>query len=395
MIAGEPAQRPCMICHPVWSLGPGGLERQLVQLLRRLPADSFRHVVILRRSALDDAPSELRRAGNVRFIQNAGPHPDRAWSRRLAAILRDQAVDVLHLRGLSMLPDGVMAADLYGRAAVAFSFHGFEDAGVMWSPLRRGVYRSAILRCDDRWAVSRAAADALSRELRLPAGCISVIPNGIDANEWASTLERCESRRALGLPVDRPIVLCVGNLRPVKGQDVLLKALARMGPSAGQATILFVGQDHQQGRWQTWAGRNLREVDVRFLGPQSDVRPWYQAADLFVLPSRWEGHSNALLEAMACGLPVIATAAGGNAEMIDDGKTGLLVPPDDPDRLARAMEHLLVRPARRAELAAAARREVRRRFDAAVTTAAYARRYTSLAARAASMSAVRPGSRLR
>ena len=372
---------PITLCHPVWQLGRGGLERQLVQVVNGLPRDRFQQVVVVRGW---DARSEAMAAqlgDHVMLIKDEGPRRDQAWSRRLADVLNEHAVDVLHARGLTMLVDSLMAAELCGNAAVAFSFHGFESAAAPPGGIRRKVYREAVLRCDDRWAVSEAATRSLARDLNLPRDVIGVITNGVDTEFHAPGKDRDGTRKELGLPADRQVLLAVGNLKPIKGHQVLLEAVQSLGGESERLTTVFVGDDYLDGSLQQWTARHLSDRDVRFVGLREDVRPWYQAADIFVLPSLWEGMSNALLEAMSSGLPVIATRVGGNPDVIEDGLSGMMVEAESSAALCAAIRRLMNDTELRSDLGRAARERVRRRFSLERSIAAYAGRYRRLAER--------------
>jgi len=380
--AGVQRDRVCgrviTVCHPVWRLERGGLERQLVQVVRGLPSHTFRHVLGVRGCRPGEPDEGEEFAPNVRVVRQYEARRDRFWAMDLASILRRYAVDVLHVRGLSMLLDSLLAARLCGDVRVAFSFHGFEKSARRLGSLRRRLYRAAVTRCDDRWAVSATAADAIAQELRLPAEIFNVVTNGVDTQRWAPSKDRAAVRRRLGLPADRTVILSVGNLKPVKGHHVLLEAVGSLGYYAGRTTFVVVGGDYMDGRLQQWTDERLGGCDVRFVGQQGDVLPWYQAADVFVLPSKWEGLSNALLEAMACGLPVIATDVGGNRDVIRHGQTGLLVRPDDPMSLCAAIRLMVEDPVYRATLAAAGRRHVHERFSLSETIRACAAHYRDL-----------------
>jgi len=328
-------------------------------------------------------PPQAALGCNVEVIRQQRGGRDRFWAVRLALILRRRRVDVLHVRGLSMLVDSVLAARLAGGVKLAFSFHGFESPtanGRRWGRLRAAAYRAAARRCDDRWAVGGAAAAAVARELRMSPDEFGVLPNGVDTRRYAPAADRNAVRRRLGLPPDRLVVLSVGNLKPIKGHDVLLEAVARPGADAPRWCVVLVGEDHRSGELQRYAARQMPGADVRFVGPQDDPLPWYQAADAFVLPSRWEGMSNALLEAMACGLPVVATAVGGNIDVVESGRTGLLVGPDNAVELALALRLLMKDEDLRSALGTAARRHVVEHLGAPVAAAAHEQRYAALAA---------------
>ena len=375
---------PITVCHPVWRLERGGLERQLVQLVSR-GDPAIRPVLIVRGGidACDDLGQDL--PPTVLIIREPGNGPDANWSRRLAWVLRRQRADILHIRGLSMLLDGVMAADLCESLHVTFSFHGFESQRPRWSGMRRCLLREAVLWCDDRAAVGAAAARALSQELDLPESLFAIVPNGVDANLFRPPSDRRAIRRALDLPADRFVVLCVANLKPVKGHATYLRAIASLKRMHDVTTFIMVGRDYSGGEIEAEARSRCPNADIRFTGPRDDVPAWYQAADLYIQPSLWEGHCNAILEAMSSGLAVIATHVGGNSDSIDHGRTGLLVAPGEEVALAAAMSSLSADAPRRTCLGQAARQRVLadRRLDVALQS--WIDRYKNLAKRRTGM----------
>ncbi len=380
----DSADRVITVCHPVWRLGRGGLERQLVQVVNGLADERFRHVVVV--SGWNETSEALAAQldPRARLIREPESAHDRHWSRRLAMILRDEAVDVVHVRGLSLLMDTLMAVELHGDARLACSFHGFQSADDEFSGVRKKVMREALLRCDDRWAVGPSAARAIEARLNLPTGAFGHVCNGVDTDRFtpvASTSERDQIRATLGLPTDRRILLCLGNLKPIKGQQVLLEAIGQLGASARGLCTVFVGEDGHGGALPAYAKAKLPGSDIRFIREQDDPLPWYQAADLFVLPSLSEGMSNALLEAMACGLPVIATNVGGNRDVIEIGRSGRLVEPGDARALARSINELHSDESCRNQLAAAARKRVETAFNLRDSLGAFADRYVRLAER--------------
>ena len=190
-----------------------------------------------------------------------------------------------------------------------------------------------------------ACVQALSDEiqaqlvgLRLDPARIAAIPNGFDPAVFrpASDSERTALRRTLGLPEDRPIVLYVGRFARSKGLADLLVAWSRVA-ARFDAECVLCGFVPYNDPYPIPDG--IDRVTVR--GWTSHPELLYRAADIFVQPSHVEGMSNALLEAMACGLPAVATTTGAAPQMVDDGVDGLLVPPGDPDALAGALVRLL------------------------------------------------------
>lgn len=347
----------CRVCHVVWRFDVGGLERQLAQQIPHLHRFGVENVLLIRGDASD---RQLIPPREARVISDPQTQPSRGWFIELAEHLRDCRADLLHVRGLSMLPDGVAAAAKAG-VRVVFSFHGIEQANARLSWWRRRVVRAALRRCDARFAVSAAARDWIVRQTGMVPEAFEVLHNGVDTDHFAPADSPCAARARLGLPLDRTVLLAVGNLKPIKGHDLLLDAIQRTGLRADRLVTVLVGHDEAEARTARRIAA-LEGFDVRAVGLRDDVRDWYHAADLFVLPSRWEGFPNALLEAMACGLPAVATRVGGVPELLRDNETGLLVAPDDAAALALALRALLADADRRAALGAAARRRVETEF---------------------------------
>jgi glycosyltransferase involved in cell wall biosynthesis len=181
---------------------------------------------------------------------------------------------------------------------------------------------------------TRQARDELLA-LGVPAARCHIVPNGIEIARYAATFRQPP-------PPGSRSVLCVGRLTRQKGQDVLLRALPMLRQAVGPVTVTLLGEGPERERLAALA-TELKVADaVRFVGIAKDVRPHLAAADAFVLPSRFEGLPFALLEAMAAGVPAVATAVDGSADVIRDGANGLLVPPEDPAALARALARVLV-----------------------------------------------------
>jgi glycosyltransferase involved in cell wall biosynthesis len=285
-----------------------------------------------------------------------------AAARRVIA-LRD-AVDVVHAHQLlSPTTAGLLSAPLVGLPLVV-NPHACGDIGDVGVLSRTAVGRlrlaATVRRADAFVAVSGAIRDELVRA-GAPPGAISRVSNGVDTARFrpAAGGERLALRAALGLGEDRArlLVTYVGRLAPEKGVDVLVDAWPSVAART-PARLLIVGQGAEEAGLRLRA-RALGVADsVRFTGGVADAAPLLRAADASVLPSRSEGMPLSLLEAMACGLPVIATGVGGSLEVLGGGGLGLLVPPERPEALAAAMARVLGDPALRGRLGRAARAHV-------------------------------------
>jgi glycosyltransferase involved in cell wall biosynthesis len=197
--------------------------------------------------------------------------------------------------------------------------------------------------------------------------------------------DRSVVRERLGIGGFREIVLTIGNIRKIKGIDIFLRAAAQTCKMRPSTLFLIVGDNHEPAHFS-----ELEELvvelgiskNVRFYGPSEDVASLLASADVFCLPSRSEGFSNALIEAMAAGIPCIASRVGGNAEAIEDGSNGVLVPSEDPTSLSSAISGLLNDPIRAQALGKRAINTVRSRFTHAAMMTQMTGIYETLVAKA-------------
>jgi glycosyltransferase involved in cell wall biosynthesis len=185
-----------------------------------------------------------------------------------------------------------------------------------------------------------------------------------------------------GLPPRAPVAVCVSNFFNYKGHDDLVEALARISGGFPDATCVLIGRDAGSLEAARTLARKLGVLPrLRFAGPRADVPDFLRAADLFVHPSHQEGFSNAILEAMAAGLPVVACNVGGNPEAVVDGETGRLVPSRNPERLAEAMADLLGDEGKRRAMGEAGKRRAEERFSLGRMVAEVEAMYESLVPR--------------
>ncbi len=210
---------------------------------------------------------------------------------------------------------------------------------------------------------------------------IRLIPNGVDCRRFSppSTDQRAHARAALGIPPHRRLVVFAGRLAEDKGVGYLLDAWRSIEENiAGEAwTLVVAGSGLPGNNYRERGQRELRSA--RFVGKVPDVRPLLEAADVLVVPSLSEGLSNIVLEAMATGLPVVATSIGGLREQVEDGVTGLLVAPRDAAALVEGLRTLLRDPQLRRAMGAAARIRAEQRYGVASMVNAYEDLYERLA----------------
>ena len=351
----------------------GGTECQFVALAERLhPGTIELHLACLRRSGellgraeRIDAPLAAYTLSNL-----YGPG---AWRQRwrFARYLRRHDIRVVHTYSLYPNLFAILAARAAGVPVVIASI---RDTGADLTPLRALAQRTAC-RLADRVLVNADAVRDWLVGCGYPPGRIRIIPNGIDTSRFPGTPGRGRLQRELGLPPETPIVAVLSRLSPVKGLESFVEAaalVARRRPEvrfvvAGEARRLeggvIVSDPGYRAALAEAARRAGLDGRLTFLGNRDDVPEILPDVAVSVLPSLTEGLSNTLLESLAAGRPMVATRVGGTPEVVEDGVTGLLVPPRDPAALARAVERLLADAGLRARLGEAGRRRVRDRFS--------------------------------
>jgi len=264
--------------------------------------------------------------------------------RRLQCMFGATAIDAHFL-----YPDGWAATYIARRLGLpaVVTIRGSKDEWLIGTERERGL-RQALARAGRVFAVSQALARNVAGALGVPAGKVAVIGNGVDAVRF-QPVDRGEARRRLEIPLDAPVLIGVGNLVPGKGFQHVIAQLPRLRRRYPGLVYLIVGAGATHADLRASLEAQARTLGVqqavRFCGrqPQDELRWFYGAADVFVLATEFEGWANVFLEAMACGLPVISTRVGGNAEVVQEPATGELVPFGDGDALADAIERALDR----------------------------------------------------
>ncbi len=279
-----------------------------------------------------------------------------ACVRRIHRRFRATVIDAHFL-----YPDGWAATRIAQRLRLpaTITIRGSKDEWLIGTPREKGL-REAMARATKLFAVSQALARNVAHALGVAPAKVEVIGNGVDAERFAP-VDRAEARRRLGLAVDAPVLIGVGNLVPSKGFQRVIALLPRLRERHPGLVYLIVGGGTTQGNLRVSLEAQARECGVadavRLCGRQrqDELRWFYGAADVFVLATEFEGWANVFLEAMACGLPVVSTRVGGNAEVVREPDTGELVDWWDADAFVEAVERSLVRNWDRAAIVAYAR----------------------------------------
>lgn len=397
----HPIDRPCVL-HVVNSLDGGGTERMLISLLAAFDHRKARHIVVTLRdpgplaAQLPEPVSchSLRVRGRSRF----------AWAR-LGRVTRSCHPSIIHARNTGCWVDAMVAGLLTPRAQVVLGFHGFDDeAG--WSGRRRRIARWASRLGAIFTSVSRSGADQLHKVVGIRRDRVHYLPNGIDLERFARNHDTARVRAKFNVPPEVILLGTVGSLTAVKGHELLLDAFAQAANHDHRLRLLIVGGGPLRQQLQYQAESLGITHRVCFIGASEDIEvrdsvlpplpglgrcygtssrgpaalhPWLHslaptgaetpplrpsrtqdvplllsAIDIFVCPSRSEAMSNAILEALAAGRPVIATDVGDNALLVRDGVEGLIIPPNSASDLARAILEIACDPPRRRQFGSAA-----------------------------------------
>lgn len=383
-----PTGRRVRLLKFVTAFASGGTERQFVNLAVGLDRERFdvRFGCLKRFGQLIDELDARQIAVDEYPIRSF--YRPSAWAAqcRLARDLRAAQVDIVHAYNFYGNVFAVPAARLAGVPVVVASI---RDMGVYLDAAQRRVQRWAC-RFADRILVNAGAIKRWLVQDGYDGDRIDVIPNGIDLRRFSEPSPDASTRRSLGLADDAPLVLVVSRLVPRKGIEHFLEAASRVGSRVPDARFVIVGEpaapagDASPG-YLAELERHADRVGVRgkviFTGLRRDVASLMAEATVSVLPSLSEGLSNVLLESMATGAPVVATRVGGAPDVVQDGTTGLLVPPGSPAELARAILTMIEQPRLAARLGAAGRRVVAARFSIDRMVEATERAYLSLLAR--------------
>lgn len=346
---------PIPILHLITELNTGGAQKALSRLLARLNRQRFAPVVACLYNGDKAVAQEIRRLGIP--VTDLGVTAKWRWDAlwRLYRLLRRQRPTILH----TWMFHANIPGRVLGRLAKVPIIISSERTMGMESCWRYWLNRITDPLTDRVVCVSQQVADFVVQEVGIPQRKTVVIPNGIDLRDFEHLLSQQQARTALGLSLGQMLIGTVARLNPVKRLDVLFQAVA-LSPDV---YVVIVGNGPERAQLEAMSEQPGLAGRVRFAGQQDDVRPWLAALDVFVLSSDWEGMSNALLEAMAIGLPVIATAVGGTPEVVMDGITGLLVPPRDPAALAEAIATLLHDPDLRRKMGQAGQERVEQHFS--------------------------------
>jgi glycosyltransferase involved in cell wall biosynthesis len=358
----------------------GGGEEALMRIIKTLPRDRFR-VSLVTFQANPLAANIVRESGadmHILPMQRVYDWNGFRTAIELRKLIRSNQVDVVHTFFETSNTWGAMVAKL-SRVPVLVSSR--RDMGILRLPKHNVAYEIVNRFCDGIVAVSDGVREFCIEKEGLDPERIFTVHNGVDLGKIDAAEGVAALKAKLNLPEGAPVVATVANIRRIKGLDTLLRAAAMVRRETPNVRFLLAGgcleKDHYRELQAEVKEFGLSE-NVQFLGHFAEVFALLKLSNVFCLLSRTEGFSNAVLEAMASGLPCVVTRVGGNPEAIDDGKNGYLLAPEDAQGAAQRLTALLKNPVEAKRIGGAARKTVEQEFTSEKMAEQLARLYETL-----------------
>jgi len=352
-------EKPLHVMQLTCELRPAGAERVVFELAKGLKRSGHTCTVVSIQPATGKVADWLR-AEEIKVLDlGVRSRFDLGAKGRLAALLRERTPDLLHTHMFHANVLGRAAAAKIDELAVVSSLHVVERR---WRPWRKWLERARSGRADAIVCVSEAVARYAERGMGLSADRLCVIYNGYDPARLEPTADRNDVLIRLGVDPESRVVGFLGRLDRQKGPDVLLRACRQFMPRVSEASVLFVGAGPMERSLKRAARDPLYGRRIHFAGHREDIANLLQCFEVFAFPSRWEGFGLSLLEAMVSGLPIVASRVDSVTELVEDGKSALLVAPENRERLGNSVLWLLNNPERASALGEAARERAADRF---------------------------------
>ncbi len=365
------------ILHILPSLQMGGAERMATHLVRHLDREFFEVAVV---SLYDPANSDLEKMLEDSDIRVFHLSKSLGFDWRMFAgidsIVQQFRPHLVHTH-LSVLRYALPAMLFRGVPGKIHTVHTLAEKEVdaVGKLVQRLAFRNGVIPI----AIADVVADSL-RRLYGRENAV-VVPNGIPINQYRSpSQDRLTWRAELGILADETVFACIANLSVPKNHRIIIEGLGRLAASKSTARLLLIGEGVMRGELEAQATSLGIRDRVTFMGRRTDIPEILNASDVVVLASNWEGCPLSILEAMAAGKPVIATAVGGVPELVIDGVTGVLVPSGDAAALSEAMARLMTDFKLRMNMGLAGAARAEQHFSAEVMAQRYAGLYETLLA---------------
>lgn len=318
-------------------LAIGGLQQVIVNLCKTIDRNRFHVSVLCLRSLGEFAPDVEKLGIKVILLPQTG-RTDYFSFLKVAKILRKEKIEVIHTHNTQPFIDGTLGALLSGVKKIVHTDHARNFPDKMRYMIAE---RIAAIFADHIVAVSDHTANNLINYEKIPKQKICVIPNGIDGDHFRQSIDVAAQKAIFNIPPESPVIGLGVRLSEQKGITYLLAAMPAILSHHPDTILLIAGSGPLETQLLQMAIKLGIDSSVRFVGPLTDIRKLLCVLDLYVLPSLWEGLPMVIIEAMAAGIPVIATDVGGTAMAINNEYNGILVPPTHQEALSENIVALL------------------------------------------------------
>jgi sugar transferase (PEP-CTERM/EpsH1 system associated) len=369
---------PIRVLHVVpCGFAGGGMENGIVNVTNRLSEDRFR-VSICALDSLETFSKRIERSDSEYYLMpkhGGGIDWQLIWP--LSRVIRQSGAEIVHSHNWGTFLYSVLAAKLAG-VLIIHGEHGKNEAVLQSDSRARRWVKSRLGRRLDRLVTVSQALAMEWKGYGVSPERIRWIPNGVDTDRFRPRTDRSEMRRRFGLPEEGLLIGSIGRLDALKNHEVLIDAFALLAVRMPELYLGIMGTGPSEKRLRERAEKSAYSSRIFFLGHQSDPQNFYAAMDIFALPSKYEGMSNVVLEAMAGGLPVVCADLPAHREVFNADSEGIVVAPCTPFNLADALGSLCQDSARRKALGSAARDKALSQFSMTQMVSGYEKLYSGL-----------------
>lgn len=361
------------VIHLIHQLGTGGAENGLINLVNNLDTSFFEpFICAFQGGGLQTEKVDRSRVELYELSKKDGNDP--SFPFHLWRLFKKCRPDIVHTHSWGTLLEGFIAAKM---AMIPIVIHG-EHGTIQSKPFNIFLQRFFWGKVDHLLSVSNVHANKLAKVIGIQNSKITVIKNGVDTNLFLQGRSKI-LRASFGLEPFDVVIGTVGRLVPVKDQASMIYAFSKLSAELPNAKLLIVGDGPLRDELQNLSRTLGVSSKVVFLGRRSDIPDIIRLMDIFVLSSISEGMSNTILEAMSASLPVVATAVGGNTELIVSEKTGLLFPEGDIQKFTDALKEMIINRKRAKDMGVAGRVRVEKEFSLKVMVRNYEDLYKAVA----------------
>ncbi len=362
------------VLHIVQSLATGGLENGIINLVNHSNPDDFIVDVLCLRDK-GELTERINNPNTRIFFDGNHQQSKLTAIKKVYQHCQSHSYDILHSHGYATM----LAAYIGGKLASCPTIINGEHGTLYYSSKKEVlIQRFLFNRMQLNLSVSSVLKNEICTLFSVSSERFKTIINGVDTIKFSPNKNQQRLKKQLGIGPDQLIIGSVGRLVPLKNYPSLIRAISLMVKQFPQLMLLLAGDGPEKESLEKLIVKlNLTE-HIRLLGQREDIADLMNLYDIFVLPSRCEGLSNTLLEAMSCGTPVLAADVGGNGEIIAEGTSGYLYPTDDSDALAKHLTCLLLNTSLREDLGRQARKHIEDNFSLETMVNNYENTYQEL-----------------